>query len=65
MYLMQPCDFVCHIRGLAFVGADSMGAIAPTAKKLWGDDPKSPHVNFVMSPLYTVKRYSKITNVSL
>jgi len=27
----------------------AMGAIAPTAKKLWGRCPKSPHRNFVMS----------------
>jgi len=43
-----------------------MGAIAPTAKKVvgvmppsGGDAPKSPHRNFVMSPLCTAKRYSK------
>jgi len=33
------------------VGADSMGtmgAIAPTAKKLWDDSLKSPHRNFVV-----------------
>ena len=36
------------------------GAIAPTAKKLWGRClPSRPHRNFVMSPLNTAKRYSK------
>ena len=41
------------------IGPDSigaMGAIAPTAKNLRGDAPKSPHRNFVMSLLYTAKR---------
>jgi len=36
-----------------------MGAIAPTAKKLWGDAPSRPHRNFVVLPLYTAKRYGK------
>jgi len=44
------------------IGADSMtamGAIAPTAKKVVGAMPPSrPNGNFVMSPLYTAKRYS-------
>ena len=41
-------------------GTDSMGAIALTAKKLWGAMPQSRHHrNFVMSPLCTSKRYSK------
>jgi len=52
----------------SYTDADSMGAmeaIAPTAKKLWGATPLSrPHGNFI-SPLYTAKNYSKITNVSL
>jgi len=40
----------------------AMGAIDfphPTAKSCGGDAPKSLHKNFVMSPLYTAKRYSK------
>jgi len=34
-----------------YIGTDSMGAteaIAPTAKKLWGDAPKSPPEEFVI-----------------
>jgi len=38
----------------------AMGAIAPTAKKLWGDALKSPHRNFVMSFFETVKCTLKI-----
>ena len=38
----------------------AMGAIAPTAKKLWGRClPSRPNRNCVMSPLYTAKRYNK------
>jgi len=63
-----------HLWSFPVLGANSMGAMAPTAKKLWGDVPKSPHrncvieteklVNFcigVLSPLYTdkMKMYSK------
>ena len=49
----------------------AMGAIAPTAKKLWGRGDqweRPPQMNFVISPLYTVKwpmGTVKITNVSL
>ena len=32
-----------------------MGAIAPTAKKLWGDAPKSPHRNFAVPFFHTLK----------
>jgi len=35
-----------------------MGAIAPTAKMLWGDALKSPHRNFAMSFLQRVKQES-------
>ena len=40
---------VLNTKTVTRIGADSMGAmgaIAPTAKKLWGDAPKSPHKNF-------------------
>jgi len=42
-----------------------MGAIAPRPKSCGAMPLRRPQRNFVMSPLYTVKGYSKITNVSL
>jgi len=40
-------NFCSHAKWLSIIGADSMGAIAPTAKKLWGAMPSScPHRNF-------------------
>ena len=48
------------------IGASSMGVIAPTAKKLWGDAPKSPPQEFCyIAIVHSQKGTIKITNVSL
>jgi len=73
--VLRPVVFVCLLVGslmcsleysfvnlhpaIGRLGANSMGTIAPTAKKLWAMPPSRPHGNFVMSPLYTAKRYSE------
>jgi len=48
-----------HQLTVAAIGADSMGAIAPTAKKLWGRHPQVAPTGILLSPLYTAKRYSE------
>jgi len=54
----RPC---AARRASRAIGTDSMGAIAPMAKQLWGAMPLSrPHMNFIMSPLYTAKSSVKL-----
>jgi len=41
-------------------GADSMGAIAPTAEKLWGDSQKSPPWEFYVTIVHIQKGTVKL-----
>jgi len=63
-----PLEFcyvaVVHRRLHVAMGAiapTAMGAIAPRQKVVGTMSPSRPHRNFVMSPLYTAKMYSKMT----